>query len=165
MRLPEYDYRTPGAYFLTICTFSRAHLFEDPVLCELVREGWAALPMRFPTIRLDSFVVMPNHLHGIVWLALPEHRRHLDSLYSPRLSGIVRVLKSLVAVAYIRWVAQHDPNRSARVWQRNYYEHVIRDEHELEQIRHYIRDNPTRWAENRDNLDLLFKRMRPGEPP
>lgn len=115
LRLPEYDYRAPGAYFLTICTFSRAHLFEDPMLCELVRAAWAALPIRFPSIRLDAFVIMPNHLHGIVRLSMPEHGQHPDSVNCPRLFDIVRVFKSSVAVAYIRWVTEHDPNRSARV--------------------------------------------------
>jgi putative transposase len=161
VRLKKYDYSTPGAYFVTICTVGRANLFDDPVLATFAADGWANLPQHFPTVTLDAFIVMPNHLHGIVWLSDPEDAPSVDRPPCPGLADIVRVLKSSVAMAYLRWVAEHDPNRSARIWQRSYYDHVIRDERELDQIRSYIRDNPVRWAEERDNLDTLITRMTP----
>jgi putative transposase len=68
IRLKGYDYHTPGAYFVTICTHGRQPLFDNPVLWALVEATWYALPGRFPAIVLDEFVVMPNHVHFIVWL-------------------------------------------------------------------------------------------------
>ena len=63
-----FDYATPAAYFVTICTYERRLLFEDAVLAEIVEQQWHALPQRFPTVDLDVFVVMPNHIHGILML-------------------------------------------------------------------------------------------------
>jgi len=68
IRLPQYDYRQAGAYFVTICTRERECVLDDPIVCGIVGDVWQALPERFPTIALDAFVVMPNHVHLVVWL-------------------------------------------------------------------------------------------------
>lgn len=158
-RSGDYDYRTPGAYFITVCAYQRQLLFDDPVLYDLVTTTWHSLPSRWPTIALDEFVVMPNHVHGIIWLN-PPVGVGLAPARDPALIDIVRTYKSLVATAYLKWIRANEPLRSARVWQRNYYERIIRDECELHNIRQYIRNNPARWAADRDNLDAIIDRMR-----
>jgi REP element-mobilizing transposase RayT len=66
IRLPGYDYRTPGAYFVTICAYRRELLFADPAVDAMIRESWDSLPEHLPNVRLDAFIVMPNHVHGII---------------------------------------------------------------------------------------------------
>ena len=134
IRLPNRDYRSPGAYFVTICAYGRQTIFETPALRELLQEHWLALPERFPTVRLDEFVIMPDHLHFILWLEGQQST-------NPRLSEVIGAYKSLVAVAWIKHVENNELNCSARVWQKGYYERVVRQD-ELDQTRYYIRTNP-----------------------
>jgi REP element-mobilizing transposase RayT len=145
LRLPEYNYSTPGAYFFTIVTISRQHLFgcianDSMVLNDAgaaVTGAWRELPDRFPELELDEFVVMPNHVHGITWLT--EHALHLGK--------VMRALKSLSAREVNRVLDREGP-----VWQRSYHERVIRNEAELRRFRAYIVDNPGRWALDEENI-------------
>nr|MBA2676874.1 transposase [Ktedonobacteraceae bacterium] len=68
LRLLSYDYDSPGAYFVTLCTVERKALFEQPDLRTILEETWEMLPQRFPTVKLDTFVIMPDHVHFILWL-------------------------------------------------------------------------------------------------
>ena len=68
IRLPGYNYSSSGAYFVTTCAWQRRLLFEQPELQSIIMQEWEDLPYRFPTVSLDAFVVMPNHVHLIVWL-------------------------------------------------------------------------------------------------
>lgn len=196
MRLPDYDYSKAGAYFVTICTRGRACVLEDPVVAEIILSVWTALPNWFPTIALDEFVIMPNHVHLIVWLqsgggnvgatfmvahdgegaqsagASPAPTGGGDdddvgatlavapqwtipkpqSLKTdPTLGDVIGAFKSLVFKTYRQWIETYEPERQAKFWQRNYYEHVIRSNKELLNIRQYIRDNPLKWELDRDN--------------
>jgi putative transposase len=157
LRLTGYDYAQSGAYFVTICTQNRACVFGcvddgDMRLNEagrMVRSVWQALPDRFPGMELDAFVIMPNHVHGIVafvgaGLALPGDKGAASS--APTLGDVVRAFKSLSAIRVNCLL-----RRSGSLWQRNYYEHVIRNERELDRIREYIATNPLRWALDREN--------------
>lgn len=148
IRLKGYDYTAPGAYFVTICVQGRACLFgaadrggialNDAGV--MVQAEWLALPARFPTLRLDAFVVMPDHMHGIVVILEPRAG-------DVHLGDAVGAFKSLSTNAYICGVRQHSwPPFGRRLWQRNYYEHVVRDEAALNRIRSYIVANPGRWA-------------------
>lgn len=144
IRLPGYNYSQPGAYFVTICTDNRDLLLETERVQELVRSAWYALPARFPTIALDEFVIMPNHIHGIIIL-----RGAASS--APTLGTVVRAFKSISAIE-----ANNILGRLGQpFWQRNYYEHVIRNDDELNRIRQYIRDNPLKWAEDPYNPSNL----------
>ncbi|MPZ50725.1 MAG: transposase [Dehalococcoidia bacterium] len=174
IRLPNFDYASAGAYFVTICAYERRLLFEDENLAQIVRDEWSALESRFAGIQLDEFVVMPNHVHGIVWLvgaplAGAQGRRGASTLVnptvdvetdvtlragaspSPTLGAVVGAFKSRVAVRWLQWVKANAPGRSGRVWQRNYYERVIRNESELARVREYIRYNPMKWDLDREN--------------
>jgi putative transposase len=110
------------------------------------------LPDKFPFVVLDSFVLMPNHLHGIVHItevgALPG-RPHGAA---PTLGTMVAWFKSMTTNAYIRGVKDDGwPVLEARIWQRNYYEHIIRNERDLDSIREYLLNNPTSWDSDREN--------------
>jgi putative transposase len=101
-----------------------------------------ALPNRFPTMTLDEFVVMPDHVHCLLWLAK-------DTPDAPTLGKVIGAYKSLTTVAWLRHIEVTNMNIPGRFWQRNYYERIIRDRVELEQTRTYIRNNPLRTRDAR----------------
>jgi putative transposase len=167
LRLKDYDYAQAGAYFVTIVTRDRACLFGDVVDAdmrlnrygEIARTDWQAIPKHFPDVALDIFLVMPNHVHGII--SINGGARHAVPLPSPferfgkPVSGsiptIVRSFKSIVTKDINE--LRHTPGAS--IWQRNYFEHVIRDEESLNRIRQYILDNPARWEFDRENPAVI----------
>jgi len=219
-------------------------MLDEPIVTGIITDVWHALPRWFPTIALDGFVVMPNHVHLIVWLQPPDDAvgatlavapdpttpdaiarntpadraraspaptdaRHVGATLavaldptthnaaglgadvpdragaSPAptepshgafaedadrpwvipepetvnltftLGEVMGAFKSLVFTVYLDWIETYDPTRRARFWQRNYYDHIIRNERELHAIRRYIRDNPGQWALDQDNPDNL----------
>ncbi len=164
IRLNGYDYSRAGAYFVTICTRQRELYFNQIHIREAALACWEAIPEHHDLAELDEWVVMPNHVHGIivimetrrgVQLNAPTKDRNSDNPYSvisPRrdtLSVIVRTYKAAVTTA-CRATGIHD-----FAWQRNYYEHVIRNERELNAIRRYIRNNPLQWELDRDNVQNI----------
>jgi len=159
LRLKGYDYSQAGAYFVTICTRGRACLFGEIVEGEMrlnecgqaVAWTWHDLPNHVANAELDAFVVMPNHVHGIIVLtdapvgagsepAPTTMKRHA-------LPEIIRQFKAFSA----RRINQRRETTGLPLWQRNYYEHVIRNDESLRRIRQYIADNPARWALDREN--------------
>ena len=169
VRLKDYDYAGAGAYFVTICTQSHALLFgaivgEEMRLSpagEIVRDEWARTADVRPDVELDAFVVMPNHLHGIIVItghpsptvgatrrvAPTENRGTARGPVPGSVGAMVGQFKSVAT----RRIRQCLGAPSLTVWQRNYYEHVIRDEESLNLIRQYIADNPAGWALDREN--------------
>jgi REP element-mobilizing transposase RayT len=169
IRLRGWDYTTPGAYFITICTYQRQHLFDQPIFKEIVQNGWLAIPNQphAEHVQLDEWIVMPNHLHAILILAPPVKWNLVKpaelpgNQTCPRLEpgsvgAIIGNFKSLTAQRLNN--LRRKPGQP--VWQRGYYDRIVRNERELNAIRQYIRDNPRRWAEDRDNLDRLISKMR-----
>ena len=186
IRLKGYDYRQAGAYFVTICTQDRAFLFGQVVHDEMrlndagkmVYDVWNDLPAFYPGVQTDAFIVMPNHIHGIIILvgvgprAYPgsDPRAYPDSgpracpgqpqeLGQPQgvaptlgLPDVVHRFKTMTTKRYADGVKRlgWEPFRG-RLWQRNYYEHIIRNEESLNRIREYILTNPMRWALDREN--------------
>ena len=150
IRLTEYDYSQAGAYFITICTYNGVLFLQSERVQAVVRSSWHDLPARFPTIALDEFTVMPNHIHGIMFLkgaASSAGTLRGAAGSAPTLGGVVRAFKSISAIGANRIL-----DRSGQpFWQRNYYEHIIRDEDELYALREYIRDNPLNWQADPDN--------------
>ena len=167
IRLPHYDYSRSGAYFITICVQERLCLFgevQNEQIClspagRMIQDAWDALPERFPFVTTDAFIVMPNHVHGIVWLNNDGLARCTE--VSPRrpmgteeasLGRIVQGFKSLTTNQYINGVKQQGwPRFNGRVWQSNYFEHVIRDDDSLAAIQEYIDTNPLRWPQDQQN--------------
>jgi len=166
IRLPEYDYAGAGAYFVTVCASGHGCLFgevRDGIMVlnrigEMARDCWSAIPHHFDDVVLDQFVVMPNHIHGIVVMcdggvSEATHMRatHASPLRAgppPRsLGAVVGSFKSAVTSR----VNELRGNAGCPVWQRNYFERVIRNERELAAIREYIANNPAKWAMDREN--------------
>jgi len=164
IRLPHYDYSKPGAYFVTICTHGSALFFgtirQGAFLTNpagsMIHRWWVELERKFSGIRLDEFIVMPNHVHGIMWIESPVGvtlRGH------PSLSDVMDWFKTMTTNEYIRGVkTQGWPRFDGHVWQRGFYEHVIRTERTLAAIRRYIVENPLRWELDRENPDRVSKR-------
>ena len=186
IRLEGYDYAGVGAYFVTICTQDRAPLFGEIVNGEMRLNGaggmihtvWDEIPAFYPDVGIDEFVVMPNHIHGIVLVgAAPRGHPDCDGnvpsvqprsaqpgsvqppLGQPRgvaptlsLPDVVHRFKVMTTKRYVGGVKQSNwPPFRGRLWQRNYYEHIIRSDESLNRIRQYIRDNPMRWAFDHEN--------------
>jgi REP element-mobilizing transposase RayT len=146
--LPAYDYSQAGAYFITVCTQNRRMLFGEVIDSDvrlnemgiIVQQTWDDLPRHYHRIDLDAFIVMPNHVHGIIILADQSERRH-------GIPEIVRGFKTFSA----RRVNERGDKRGT-VWQRGYFERVIRNEKALDRIRAYIANNPAQWADDPDNI-------------
>jgi REP element-mobilizing transposase RayT len=184
IRLRGYDYARPGSYFVTACTHQRELLLGEVIdgqmhrnaLGDIVHAEWYATERVRPKVRLDAFVVMPNHLHGIleiidvgarrclapdahaktdraeIWathrVAPTEGARSRPHGPAPgSIGAILGQIKSLSKKAINK--TRGTPGRP--VWQPNYHEHVIRNEEELQRIREYICNNPLRWPSDREN--------------
>jgi putative transposase len=168
VRLQGYDYSKTGAYFITICTKDRECLFGDIVngkmllneAGKMIQMSWQDLLTRFDNMVIDESVVMPNHVHGLVMLSCrgeaclrPQSSvnqgDHKDRPYGTQphsIGRIVQAFKSITTHKYIQGVRHSSwlPFPS-KLWQRNYWDHIIQDESELETIREYIVNNPALW--------------------
>ena len=139
IRLRDYDYSTPGAYFVTICTAGREPILWIPRFRDIVNGAWTELSQLLPTLELDDMVIMPDHVHFVVWLLdASGSAAQGASRRAPTLADVVRAFKGDAA----RRINQLRQAPGAPIWQRNYYEHIVRNARELERIREYIRDNP-----------------------
>jgi putative transposase len=171
IRLKNYDYSQGGSYFITICINDHRCLLGSIIngtmqfssLGESVQEFWLTMPLHFPNVILDDFVVMPNHLHGILTLSdyagaaccAPtkesgtSHTMSMRKLAPHSLPVIIRSYKSAVTKRFNEW------RKTSRIpiWQRGYYEHIIRNESELNRIREYIHNNPLKWDLDRENSE------------
>lgn len=170
IRLKNYDYSQVGMYFVTICTQNSDCFFGNIVSREMqlndagmmVQSMWEELPSRFANLELDAFVVMPNHIHGIFALGhagdctghSAGHSGGSGGSGSNRSSGtlagtvgrMVQAFKSITTHQYIYGVRQSGwAPFPGKLWQRNYWEHVIRNDSELNRIREYIQNNPAQW--------------------
>ncbi|WP_275099951.1 transposase [Sedimenticola hydrogenitrophicus] len=178
LRLRGYDYSQAGAYFVTICTRDRLCLFGEIVdgvmhlnsAGEMIQSIWNEIPLYYPGTEVDKWVIMPNHMHGILGLVgagpracpdrAPSHgSRQRSGPARLSLPDLVHRFKSLATKRYIDGVKQSGwPPFPGQLWQRNYWERIIRDEAELDLTREYIRNNPAQWE-----LDQLYVGIK-GQP-
>lgn len=210
LRLKNRDYSREGYYFVTICARNRENIFADfcvgvglaPTLVltaagRIVENNWRKIADQ--NVKTDAFVIMPNHIHGIIiikshclrvgvglaptpdlsptsnsgqppGLPLPQemalapdsppdndHGRPqgapLQQKIAPpsTLGAIIGAFKSRCALEYLKFIDGNDLNESGKIWQRNYYEHIIRDRKELAVIKNYIKSNPNNWTEDEEN--------------
>ena len=167
IRLKTFDYTQDGAYFITACTHERECLFGNIIdgtmtlnsPGQIVQDVWSELPRHYHHVGLDAFVIMPNHVHGIIlFLSDPVGAGFKPALAtrSP-LSEIVRAFKTFSS----RRINTLRLTPGTAVWQRNYYEHVARDEDDLQRLRQYITDNPARWADDENNPFWNSSRFQP----
>ncbi len=142
LRLASHDYREVGAYFVTVCTAGRTCLFghvaDDCMILNAAGRGvqrcWLAIPTHCRGVDLDAYVVMPNHVHGIVWLGRARHASPLRVVVGSFKAAVSRTL-------------------GRRVWQRSFHDRVIRNDEELDALRRYVEENPLRWELDCENPD------------
>jgi REP element-mobilizing transposase RayT len=187
IRLKLFDYSQPRYYFITICVQNRSNLFGNIInnnieinnAGKMVQTWWLKFPSKFSNIILDEFIVMPNHIHGIIQLINNDSLVGADPRvcpkYTPRvcpkidngqirdgqirgfaptgtIPQIVQWYKTMTTNEYIRNVKQNDWTPfPGRLWQRNYYEHIIRNHLALNNIRKYIINNPMNWKNDKNN--------------
>jgi len=196
-RLKEFDYSSDGVYFITICTKNREYYFGEIVadtmkytkIGAMAKKYWQQIPRHFPSVRLDEFIVMPNHVHGIIminknntvetrhgnknvnknnndWVEtrhgaslrngyyVNSRKLHhgaslqgnkFGKLKNNSLQSIINHYKGSVT----HWA---NMNNIQFVWQPRYYDHIIRNEYELNRIRQYIIENPFKWEIDRNNF-------------
>lgn len=149
--LRQFDYTLPGPYFVTICLnvriprFGAVHqgLLELNDSGKMIESTWQALPAKFPSIVLDAFVVMPDHVHGLLSL-----NDGIGAEQTPHLSAVMQAFKSTTTTQYIAGVkAGIWPRFEKHLWQVGYRDHIIRNEPDMEVRRRYIEGNPARWSE------------------
>ena len=164
IRLRDWDYRSAGFYFITICTYQRQHLFNDPRLKEMASNAWQYIPKQphAKHVIVDESVIMPNHMHGILEITTDPEELLLktavsQSILSNSIGAIIGNYKMLVTKRTKAILKTTGSNQ--KVWQRGYWERIIRNERELQATRNYIQKNPSRWQEDRDNLDKLLGKM------
>jgi len=159
IRLREYDYRGAGAYFVTICAFQRECLFGEVVGGEMrsnatgmvVEACWRVISTHFHNVLLDEFVVMPNHFHGILHVVGEKQGSSASPLRDGTLSGSLGAIIQNFKSVSTRKINKLRNNPGCPVWQRNYYEHVVRNEADLTSIREYIANNPLKWEFDENN--------------
>jgi len=145
-RLRDFDYSSPGVYFVTICTRDKEKLFWSdsvgasiarpikPALSpcgKLVEKAICEIPKRYPMISLDKYVVMPNHIHLLLRINTDESGR---AMLAPTISTVVQQMKGAVTKSYGR-----------SIWQKLFYDHVIRNQRDYDEIWNYIENNPLKW--------------------
>ena len=166
IRFPGFDYSSPGNYFVTICADQRRCHFgriekDEAVLTglgEAARKCWIEIPEHFPNVEIDSYVVMPNHLHGILVInpKFPAAARQTksaltaESFGKPVSGSIPTIIRSFKAAVTKR---AHESGLlfTGVVWQRGYFEHVLRDSREFVNAKDYIIKNPLGWAFDEEN--------------
>lgn len=161
IRLKEFDYRSVGAYFITIVTANRDLLFGEVVdstmvlsdAGRLVKTRWIKQTVYDPSIVLDVYVIMPNHIHGIIFILEPPD--NTNEGYMPpehgTLPGSVGAMIQSFKSVTSRMLNDHKCQPGSIIWQRNYHEHIIRDESELESLRDYVLNNPLQWSLDEEN--------------
>jgi REP element-mobilizing transposase RayT len=174
IRLTGYDYTQPGAYFVTICTQDRACLSGEVVdgvmvlnaIGQIVDDEWRLSATLRNEIELDECVVMPNHVHGIVVI---DTTRRGDRPVAPTTHGVTCGPKPRSLGAFIAGFKSTVTKRinemrntpGVSVWQRNYYEHIIRNDESLNSIREYIINNPLQWELDRENPNIVGAGFKP----
>lgn len=158
IRLKDYDYTQAGAYFVTLCTQHWACVLGDVIDDEMqlsvtgtiVAETWEWLAQQYPYVILDAYVVMPNHVHGIIVIkdtnvgAVREPPQQMPRKPLGRLIGVFKTVST-------KRINTLNATPGLVFWQRNYYEHIIRHEDALNRIRRYIIHNPMKWTLDREN--------------
>jgi len=159
MRHPQWHYGSAGFYFVTICTYQREYLFDTAEFKQIASHTWQRIPSfkSVTTIRLDEWVIMPNHLHGILVITdgyAPQAARPNKTI-SGTIGATIAAYKSAVA----KQINCLRGSQGARIWQRGYYDRIVRNEKELHKIQVYIKNNPLRWQEDPNHLDNILAKM------
>ncbi len=181
-RLKEYDYSLNGHYFVTICSNNKENIFgeyiENPVgtalaavryennsnndiklskLGQIIDNQWNDIPNQYDNVELDEYIIMPNHIHGILIL----HKRTGASPV-PTISNIIGSFKSKTSVEYLRYINNKKLNVCGKIWQRSFHDHIIRNDRSLNNTREYIINNPMTWGDDENNINNYFVKVQAG---
>jgi len=149
MRLQGYDYSQAGSYFITICTQERLLLLVPDSARELIERWWVTLPSKFPNVDIDAFVVMPNHIHGIFVILDDDGTAVGPEQNRVTMSSVVQWYKTMTTNEYIRGVKQLGwPRFNQHLWQRDFWDHIVRNDADLARLRTYIENNPSLWTKD-----------------
>jgi putative transposase len=171
IRIPGYDYSREGWYFVTICVENKLCMFgkieqNDMVINHIGRiidYYWRKLPVHFNNVELDQYQIMPNHFHGIIHIVRAKHSNATDAItclntndnasplqmpYGTKCGSLGAIIQNFKSVTSRKINGIHK-SIDTRVWQRNYWEHVIRDDKDLKRIREYIINNPLKWEDDK----------------
>ncbi len=168
LRMPGYDYKTPGYYFITLCVHNRTCLFGEVLNHEIhlnaagnmIKRIWDEIPCKYTNWSVDSLVVMPNHIHAVVVLSPSPliNAPSLDDNTVLSLSELMRSIKTYTMTCYSNGVRNDGWLKyEQHLWQRSYYEHMVRNDKSLEKIREYIMNNPAQWELDDYNPALMSK--------
>lgn len=150
IRLINFDYSSSNSYFVTLCLQDRACLLGKIVnekmyylpFGHIVRSFLDSISQYYPQVNIDTFQIMPNHVHAI--FVFESHGRTQGS--APTLGTIIQRFKTMTTHNYLEGMKMHRwKSFNQKLWQRDYYEHIIRDEHDLNRIREYIQNNVKNW--------------------
>jgi len=170
-RLKGYDYSQVGCYFITICTKDRINWFGEikngemikSKIGEIAEKCWLEIPSHFPFVGLEEFVIMPNHIHGVIIINDNNGRDAKSCVsttdmteYNNKFGPQSKNLSSIVRGFKIGVKNFSNQNKIDFSWQGRFYDHIIGNEKELNKIRQYIVDNPLKWELDRNNSENLF---------
>ena len=164
IRIPDFDYSQTGWYFVTICVLDRKYFFGDVVdgrvklneYGNIVNNCWNSIPDHFPNVNLDEYIIMPNHVHGIINIFLNDDVgiQNVESLRVNKYQHIIPQSVGSIIRGFKTGVTKWFRNNTDIyiVWQKNYYERIIRNENELNKIRKYIVNNSANWETDKENI-------------
>ncbi|MFH1460686.1 MAG: transposase [Candidatus Omnitrophota bacterium] len=165
IRLKNYDYSDNGWYFITICSRNRKNIFWQcnksvgaglasaqnniklSIIGKIIDKNLVKICDRCKNIKLDKYVIMPNHVHCIIKINKRE-----EASPSPTISELICSFKSKCSIEYLNFIKQNNLNESGRMWQRSFYDYIIRNENSLRAIKQYIKTNPVNWERDINNL-------------
>lgn len=159
-RLSNWDYGSNGAYFITICTKDREYYLGSiengkPFYSEIGKiayQFWIDIPQHFPFVIVDEFIIMPNHIHGILFFDRPYYQEWKPNRFAPQSQNFASVIRGYKA-GVKKYATIHNIEFA---WQPRYYDRVVRNEDEWNRIRQYIFDNQFQWEQNRENPENLY---------
>ena len=165
-QIKNYDYSSNGFYFITLCSRDRQNLFGPlknavgaPLACarhdniewsylgQIIDKQWNDLMIHYENIIWDDYIIMPNHIHGIIIV-----NKRAEASAAPTISQIIRSFKSRSTLEYIRYIKENNLNVSGKIWQRSFYDQIIRNNRSLNAIKEYIQNNPINWENDIENL-------------
>jgi REP element-mobilizing transposase RayT len=136
-------------------------IFKLTAAGKIIEKNWRNIAIKYNHVTMDDFVIMPNHIHGIL---IVDRKKGAPARGAPTLGQIIGSFKSKCVIDYMKYCLEKNDEKIWKIWQRNFYEHIIREEKELNQIRHYILENPIKWLEDEDNPINIENNQRKGHP-
>ncbi|MBD3246118.1 MAG: transposase [Candidatus Omnitrophica bacterium] len=172
IRLKNYNYGLNGYYFVTICSKNRENIFWKykisvgaalaparyenninlSIIGTIIDNQWKDIPNQYNDVQLDQYIIMPNHIHGILIINNNHGGYRAQASSAPTVSQIIRSFKSKSTMKYLKYINDNDLNISGKIWQRSFYDRIIRNGRSLGAIREYISNNPVNWEKDIDNL-------------